>query len=106
MKPITSKELKEGDIVSTERIFDWIGKDGGLWSSRTIMEVKKIVIKSDNKPDIYVKCWEIIGDEIEIRETTVPYKIGELSLLDGEELINFKKRLILNKLGNENTKKN
>lgn len=101
MKPIKSKDLKEGDIVTTEKIFDVIDKNRRLYSRRTIMEVKKIIIKSDNKPDIYVKCWEIVGDGIEIKETNLPYTIGELNLLDGKELMDFKKRLILENL-NEN----
>ncbi|MEK6884588.1 MAG: hypothetical protein AABY22_33455 [Nanoarchaeota archaeon] len=98
MKPIKRSELKEGDIVATEKIFNIIRKGNLLHSSHTIMEVKKIAIRSDKKQEIYVRCWEVVGNNMEIRETNLPYTIKGLSLLDGKELSDFKKHLILNTL--------
>jgi len=99
MKPIKSSELKIGDVVSTEEIFDWVGVDGLLHSRRTIIEVKKVVLKDkDGKPSIFVECWEFV--EGGMNKVGLPSKIGELYLIEGKELTDFKKILILNKLEN------
>lgn len=88
---IDKKELKEGDWVKTEGIFDILNKEGKLASRQTFFRVDKITYDlkdGKERKTYYVKCWvNWAGD---IKEGPLPEKIDTLFPLSEED-----KRLII-----------
>ncbi len=80
-----------GDWISTSPIFNALTKDYKLYSSRKIAEVIFI-----NKDGIGIKCWNMEGKEIMHRG--IIDKEEKIFLLEDDETLDIKKRLILHNL--------
>ena len=92
MKPIKNSELKVGDWISTKPIFRVIIKNK-LSSVRKVARVVRI-----DKNKIAIKCWRIVAEKV--RKELIE-KGEKIFLLDKDESMEIKKKLILNGLKNE-----
>ena len=94
MKQIKKSELKEGDWISTSQIYNPIQHATTIINElRGHQKVAEVIKIENNK--ITMRHWRMIeGDSYE----EIMTRKGEVFLLEMEELLEIKKRLILNNL--------
>ncbi len=99
MKPIKPTELKEGDWIRTEDLYDFMDKKGSISLRYSIAKVKKIEVKNVKKEGVYIEEKTIYIDSYAIKRDEISKGVldtnQKLYLLNKKERGEIMKRLIL-----------
>ncbi len=93
MKKIKVSKVNVGDWISTESIFSSVNKNNELEESRSIAEIIEM-----KKKYATIKYWKLVGKEIIEKGKKNISKEFVYNLLDKKEVLDIKKRLILENL--------
>ncbi len=99
MRKIASKDMKVGNFIRTSPSFDSLDKKGVIYNRFKVFKIKKISKGKDGKEDIKYNGWWVIPEK-NISKTAVLSNndLNDLYLLEGKELEDFKRNLILHNL--------
>lgn len=100
MKPVNSNQLKVGDWIVNQRTFTSLTKEGLIQGVYDICQIERIVLVEEGsrkgKEDIYVKCWNVIGDKV--NRGGGLGDMDKIYLLEEGDLIDIKKQIMLKSL--------